>query len=71
MTLRALFSSAIVLVNLLMLALPTPAQDVGPQFRKIKDGITKELRMPEYAEWAYQDRMPSNIEAAYRAVTRN
>jgi hypothetical protein len=28
-----------------------------------------ELRMPEYADWAYQDRMPSNIDAAYRAAT--
>jgi cyclase len=36
---------------------------------KSRDEIGKELRMPEYAEWAYQDRMPSNIDAAYRAVT--
>jgi cyclase len=32
------------------------------------DQIKQELRMPEYAQWAYQERMPSNIEAAYRAV---
>jgi len=35
---------------------------------KSLDQIKQELRMPEYAEWAYQERMPSNIEAAYRAV---
>ena len=28
----------------------------------------QELRMPEYADWSYQERMPSNVEAAYRAV---
>jgi len=32
--------------------------------------IEKELRMPEYGDWAYQDRMPTNIDAAYRAVTQ-
>jgi cyclase len=32
--------------------------------------IHKELRMPEYAGWAYQERMPTNIDAAYRAVTQ-
>jgi cyclase len=32
--------------------------------------IQKELRMPEYADWAYQERMPTNIDAAYRAVTQ-
>lgn len=31
--------------------------------------IKQELRMPEYADWLAQERMPSNIEAAYRAVT--
>jgi hypothetical protein len=30
--------------------------------------IQRELRMPEYADWAYQERMPTNIDAAYRAV---
>jgi hypothetical protein len=25
--------------------------------------------MPEYAAWASQDRMPTNIDAAYRMVT--
>jgi cyclase len=33
------------------------------------DQIKQELRMPEYSEWAYQERMPSNVEAAYRAAT--
>ena len=32
--------------------------------------IKQELRMPEYVNWSYQERMPSNIEAAFRAVTR-
>jgi cyclase len=32
--------------------------------------IQKELRMPEYADWAYQERMPTNIDAAYRTVTQ-
>lgn len=32
--------------------------------------IQKELRMPEYSGWAYQERMPTNIDAAYRAVTQ-
>jgi len=32
--------------------------------------IQNALRMPEYAHWAYQERMPTNIDAAYRAVTR-
>jgi cyclase len=36
---------------------------------KTLDQITKELKMPEYAGWAYQERWPSNVDAAYRAVT--
>ena len=32
------------------------------------DQIKKEAVMPEYASWASQDRMPSNIDAAYRAI---
>jgi cyclase len=36
---------------------------------KSLDEIKKELRMPEYADWASQDRMPTNIDAAYRMVT--
>ena len=38
---------------------------------KSLDQIKRELRMPEYASWSYQERMPSNIEAAYRAVKGN
>lgn len=37
---------------------------------KTLDQVGKELRMPEYADWAYQERMPSNVDAAYRAVTQ-
>jgi cyclase len=46
---------------------------VGAMVRagKSLDRIKQELRMPEYAEWAYQERMPTNIEAAYRAVKGN
>lgn len=36
---------------------------------KTREQIGMELKMPEYAEWAYQERMPSNIDAAYRAAT--
>jgi cyclase len=35
---------------------------------KSLDDIEKEVKMPEYANWASQDRMPTNIEAAYRMV---
>jgi cyclase len=38
---------------------------------KSLDDIQKEVKMPEYASWASQDRMPTNIEAAYRMVTAN
>ena len=43
---------------------------VGMMAREGKslDQIKRELRMPEYADWSYQERMPTNIEAAYRAV---
>jgi cyclase len=36
---------------------------------KSLDQIKKEVTMPEYASWGSQDRMPTNIEAAYRMVT--
>lgn len=36
---------------------------------KTLDEIKKEVRMPEYAHWASQDRFPTNIEAAYKMVT--
>jgi len=35
---------------------------------KTLDQIKAELKMPESASWSAQDRMPTNIEAAYRAV---
>jgi cyclase len=45
---------------------------VGAMVRagKSLDQVKQELRMPEYADWSYQERMPSNIEAAYRAAAR-
>jgi cyclase len=36
---------------------------------KSLDDIKKEVKMPEYAHWASQDRMPTNIDAAWRMVT--
>jgi cyclase len=36
---------------------------------KTLDQVKQDLRMPEYADWSYQERMPSNVEAAYRVVT--
>ena len=46
---------------------------VGTMVRagKSLDQIKQELRMPEYTGWSYQERMPTNIEAAYRAVKGN
>jgi cyclase len=43
---------------------------VGKMAREGKslDEIKKELRMPEYDSWANKDRIPSNIEAAYKVV---
>jgi cyclase len=35
---------------------------------KSLDQIKAELRMPEYASWASQDRLPTNADAAYRMV---
>ena len=35
---------------------------------KTQEQITKELKMPEYADWAYQERWPTNVDVAYRAV---
>ena len=35
---------------------------------KSEDQIKQELRMPEYDGWAGKERMPTNIDAAYRAV---
>ena len=36
---------------------------------KSLDDIKKEVKMPEYAGWGSQDRFPTNVEAAYKAVT--
>src|SRR5882672_3012887 len=35
---------------------------------KSLDQIKKEVRMPEYEHWAAQERFPTNVEAAYKAV---
>jgi len=35
---------------------------------KSLDEIKKEVKMPEYAQWASQERFPGNVEAAYKAV---
>ena len=35
---------------------------------KSLDDIKRDVKMPEYARWGSQDRMPTNIEAAYRAL---
>ncbi len=37
---------------------------------KSLEEIKKELKMPEYADWQGQDRLPVNIEAAWRAVRK-
>ena len=44
---------------------------VGKLVREGKsfDDIKKEVKMPEYPAWGSQDRMPTNIDAAYRMVT--
>ena len=36
---------------------------------KSLDDIKKEVKMPEYASWGSQERFPTNVEAAYRALT--
>ena len=46
---------------------------VGKMAREGKslDQIKKELKMPEYDDWATKERVPSNIEAAYKVVKSN
>jgi cyclase len=46
---------------------------VGKMAREGKslDEIKKELRMPEYDGWASKDRIPSNIDAAYKVMKGN
>jgi cyclase len=36
---------------------------------KSLDDIKREVKMPEYASWANQDRFPTNVDAAYKVVT--
>jgi cyclase len=36
---------------------------------KSLDDIKKEVKMPEYASWANQDRFPTNVDAAYKMIT--
>jgi hypothetical protein len=44
---------------------------VGAQVKagKSLDEIRKEVKMPEYESFGNQERFPTNIDAAYRAVT--
>jgi hypothetical protein len=35
------------------------------------DDIKKTVKMPEYAAWGSQERMPTNIDAAWRALGGN
>jgi len=35
---------------------------------KSLDEIKKEVKMPEYDQWATKERFPTNVEAAYKAV---
>src|SRR5688572_12515503 len=49
-------------------ALLTQRVDALMKQGKSLDDIKKEVKMPEYASWGSQDRMPTNIEAAYRAL---
>ena len=35
---------------------------------KSLDQIKQDVRMPEYAGWVSQDRFPTNVDAAYKAV---
>jgi len=46
---------------------------VGGMVREGKslDQIKKDLKMPEYDGWASKERIPSNIEAAYKVVKGN
>jgi cyclase len=38
---------------------------------KSLDQIKKEVRMPEYDQWGSQERFPTNVDAAYKAVKGN
>jgi hypothetical protein len=43
--------------------------DMAAQGKSL-DEIKKQLKMPEYADWAGQDRLPINIEVAYKSVKK-
>lgn len=49
-------------------ALLTQRVDAAMKQGKSLDDIKRDVKMPEYASWGSQDRMPTNIEAAYRAL---
>ena len=49
-------------------ALLTQRVDAMMKQGKSLDDIKRDLKMPEYASWGSQDRMPTNVEAAYRAL---
>ena len=40
----------------------------GPARSETWNQIKADVTMPEYASWGSQERMPTNIEAAYRAL---
>ena len=42
--------------------------DTAMKQGKSLEDIKRDVKMPEYASWGSQDRMPTNIEAAYRAL---
>jgi cyclase len=41
----------------------------GMKAGKSLDQLKKEITMPEYASWANQDRMPTNVDAAWRMLS--
>ncbi len=49
-------------------ALLTQRVDALMKQGKSLDEIKRDMKMPEYASWGSQERMPTNIEAAYRAL---
>jgi cyclase len=49
-------------------ALLTQRVDALMKQGKSLDDIKKELKMPEYASWGNQERMPTNVDAAYKAL---
>jgi cyclase len=42
--------------------------DAAMKQGKSLDDIKKEIKMPEYASWGNQERMPTNVDAAYKAL---